>query len=97
MVFIWREDNLRAGLSWTIVLGMSRYHIDAVIASNSRCAYNIVQEYDDPVANWIHAVLHKIEGDQGNSCYWYAKTDGKRFEDFDDATLELKEMLNQLS
>jgi hypothetical protein len=25
------------------------------------------------MACWIHAVLHKIEGDAGNSRYWYAR------------------------
>jgi len=31
-------------------------------------AHRIVQEYDsDPTAAWIHAVLHKIEGDLDNS------------------------------
>ena len=26
---------------------------------------------NDPTAAWIHAVLHKIEGDLDNSRYWY--------------------------
>ncbi len=31
-------------------------------------AHKIVQQYEaDPTAAWIHAVLHKIEGDQENS------------------------------
>ena len=25
--------------------------------------------------NWIHAVLHKMEGDVGNSKYWYARAE----------------------
>lgn len=52
-------------------------------------AHNIAQEYSDVTANWLHAVLHKIEGDVGNSRYWYAKTQGKRYEDFSDANQEL--------
>ena len=34
-------------------------------------AHNIVQ--DDPGQNaaWIHALLHKIEGDRWNAEYWY--------------------------
>jgi hypothetical protein len=27
------------------------------------------------MAAWIHAVLHKIEGDPGNSRYWYRRAD----------------------
>jgi hypothetical protein len=37
-------------------------------------AHAIVQEdEDDPIACWIHAVLHRIEGDLGNSRYWYRR------------------------
>ena len=35
-------------------------------------AHQIVQQYEsDATAAWIHAVLHKIEGDLGNARYWY--------------------------
>ncbi len=37
-------------------------------------AHKIVQQYEeDPTAAWIHAVLHKIEGDLNNSRYWYRR------------------------
>ncbi len=37
-------------------------------------AHRMVQQYDaDPTAAWIHAVLHKIEGDLDNSRYWYRR------------------------
>ena len=42
-------------------------------------AHRIVQQHDDKVACWIHAVLHRIEGDKGNSEYWYRRA-GKEFE-----------------
>lgn len=56
----------------------------------------IAQDYSDSTANWLHAVLHKIEGDKFNSNYWYAKTNGKKFEDFDDAQQELMAIRNCL-
>ncbi len=28
-------------------------------------------------AAWVHAYLHRVEGDLGNAAYWYAKA-GKR-------------------
>lgn len=59
-------------------------------------AHRIAQEYDDPLACWIHAVLHKIEGDAGNSRYWYARTHGARYEDFDDPHAELREIMRRL-
>ena len=35
-------------------------------------AHEIVQQFEtDATAAWIHAVLHKIEGDESNSRYWY--------------------------
>lgn len=37
-------------------------------------AHEIVQQYeDDATALWIHAVLHKMEGDLSNSGYWYRR------------------------
>jgi hypothetical protein len=60
-------------------------------------SHNIAQDFSDTTANWIHAVLHKIEGDVWNSKYWYARTAGKSYEDFSDATEELKMILNVLS
>jgi hypothetical protein len=59
-------------------------------------SHNIAQDYSDDTANWIHAVLHKIEGDLWNSKYWYARTAGKSYEDFSDTTEELKAIQNSL-
>ena len=59
-------------------------------------SHNIAQDYSDDTANWIHAVLHKIEGDVWNSKYWYARTAGKKFEDFSDANEELKAIQDSL-
>jgi len=53
-------------------------------------SHKLAQDYSDATANWIHAVLHKIEGDAWNSKYWYARTADKKYEDFSDATDELK-------
>jgi len=37
-------------------------------------AHGIVQrDEDDPLSCWIHAVLHRQEGDAGNARYWYAR------------------------
>ena len=59
-------------------------------------SHNIAQEYSENTANWIHAVLHKIEGDVWNSKYWYARTNSKKFEDFSDANEELIAIQNSL-
>ena len=34
-------------------------------------AHKIVQDEDDATSAWIHAYLHRVEGDLGNAGYWY--------------------------
>ena len=34
-------------------------------------AHNIVQDEDTQDAAWVHAYLHRVEGDLGNAGYWY--------------------------
>ncbi len=60
-------------------------------------SHNIAQDYSDPIANWIHAVLHKIEGDEFNSKYWYKKTAGQQYETFESAKNELNFILEKLN
>jgi len=59
-------------------------------------AHIIVQELGSPMAAWIHAVLHKIEGDESNSRYWYARA-RRSYEDFTDPKEELQHIGSQLS
>ena len=48
--------------------------IELALGGQWDAAHRIVQQYDsDPTAAWIHAVLHKIEGDLDNSRYWYRR------------------------
>ena len=76
--------------------------VQAALAGDWEQSHKIAQDYSDDVticntANWLHAVLHKIEGDRFNSDYWYAKTSGKKFEDFSDSTQELTTILQCLT
>jgi hypothetical protein len=34
-------------------------------------AHKIVQDEDSRDAAWVHAYLHRVEGDLGNAGYWY--------------------------
>ncbi len=34
-------------------------------------AHNIVMDQDGRDAAWVHAYLHRREGDVGNAAYWY--------------------------
>jgi hypothetical protein len=50
--------------------------IDLALANDWDTAHNLVQQHEsNPTAAWIHAVLHKIEGDDTNSRYWYRRAD----------------------
>jgi len=46
--------------------------VELALADEWDAAHNLVQQYEsDATASWIHAVLHRLEGDLGNSRYWY--------------------------
>lgn len=52
-------------------------------------AHRIVQSHEtDPMACWLHAVLHKIDGDAENARYWYARSP-HRYDGFADPEAEL--------
>ena len=55
-----------AGLWWAAKSG-------AGSATNSDWdrAHKIVQDDDSRDAAWVHAYLHRLEGDLGNAGYWY--------------------------
>lgn len=36
-------------------------------------AHALVQDDESKAAAWVHAHLHRIEGDQSNADYWYAR------------------------
>jgi hypothetical protein len=36
-------------------------------------AHAIAQEIEDQTGSWIHAYLHRKEGDLGNAGYWYRR------------------------
>ena len=56
--------------------------IELALAGKWDDAHQIVQQREDGTAAWIHAVLHKIEGDPGNARYWYRRAG--RMEHVDD-------------
>jgi hypothetical protein len=36
-------------------------------------AHNSLQDAVGPDADWVHAHLHRVEGDQPNAAYWYRR------------------------
>ena len=47
------------------------------IKNNWDMAHNIVQDINTNTASWIHAYLHRLEGDLSNANYWYNRA-GKK-------------------
>ena len=47
-------------------------------------SHEIIQDIEDKNAAWIHAYLHRKEGDIGNADYWYRRAGKSR----PDKTLE---------
>ena len=36
-------------------------------------AHHLAQDVDDESGAWVHAYLHRKEGDLGNAAYWYRR------------------------
>ena len=57
-------------------------------------AHELVQHLSTTAACWVHAFLHREEGDLGNASYWYSragksKSDRTLQEEWDDIAQEL--------
>jgi hypothetical protein len=59
-------------------------------------AHDIAQRHEgDATADWLHAVLHAIEGDAGNARYWYRRC-GKLDRAGSDPAVELEAIREML-
>ncbi|MDP6523464.1 MAG: hypothetical protein QGH15_04510 [Kiritimatiellia bacterium] len=52
--------------------------LDLADAGDWHGAHGIVQKLNDSTACWIHANLHREEGDIGNADYWYQQAGSPR-------------------
>jgi hypothetical protein len=41
-------------------------------------AHRVAQDVDDDAGAWVHAYLHRKEGDLGNAAYWYRRANKPR-------------------
>ena len=63
--------------------------VELALAGDWQGAHALVDAIeDDRTACWIHAVLHKIEGDETNARYWYRHS-GQFYESYADPRAEL--------
>ena len=66
--------------------------VDQALDGDWEAAHRIVQDLDDDaVAAWIHAVVHRMEGDVPNALYWYRRCGRPLREDVSTAA-ELQEI-----
>jgi hypothetical protein len=48
--------------------------VELALGGDWQGAHEIAQQHEgDAIANWIHAVVHRMEGDLGNARYWYRR------------------------
>lgn len=47
--------------------------LSLVAAGEWDAAHDLVQDDPSPEAAWVHAHLHRVEGDLGNAGYWYRR------------------------
>lgn len=54
-------------------------------------AHNVAQEVESSDGSWVHAYLHRVEGDLGNAAYWYRRANRpvKTSENLDEEWTEL--------
>jgi hypothetical protein len=45
---------------------------------NWKTAHELVDDLEDKTAYWVHAYLHRKEGDISNADYWYGRAGKKR-------------------
>ena len=57
--------------------GMTQELLSLWLAKKGRWddAHDMAQAIDTPTGSWIHAYLHRVEGDLGNAGYWYRRAD----------------------
>ncbi|MGX1929135.1 hypothetical protein [Flagellimonas sp. 2504JD4-2] len=73
-------------VSWTLELQSLWW--DA--KGNWNASHDIAQDIHNTMGNWIHAYLHRKEGDEWNAGYWYRQA-GRPF-----PNLTLEEELRQM-
>jgi hypothetical protein len=48
--------------------------VDLALTGDWQGAHLVAQDHEgDELANWLHAVAHRMEGDLGNARYWYRR------------------------
>lgn len=54
--------------------------LDRLDSGDWEGAHALAQDDPGAEAAWLHAHLHRIEGDQANAAYWYRRADRDPFD-----------------
>jgi hypothetical protein len=69
-----------------------RRAVEVALAGDWQGAHEVAQKHEhDPTACWLHAVVHRIEGDLGNARYWYGRS-GRTLRESVTTDAELREI-----
>jgi hypothetical protein len=73
-----------------------RAAVEVALGGDWQGAHEVAQKHeDDETACWLHAVVHRIEGDEGNARYWYRRC-GRRLREDVTTDDELREIRTAL-
>ena len=62
--------------------------------SDWETAHNIAQSINSELGSWIHAYLHRVEGDLSNAYYWYKRAGKPQFQGSTEA--EADDIINSI-
>jgi hypothetical protein len=73
-----------------------REAVELGLRGDWQAAHLIAQDHEESdLANWIHAVVHRMEGDLANARYWYGRC-GRRLREDVSTEAELREIRQAL-
>jgi hypothetical protein len=71
--------------------------VQTALGGDWQAAHLVAQKHEtEPLANWLHAVVHRMEGDVDNASYWYGRC-GRTLRTQVSTVAELKELEAALS
>jgi hypothetical protein len=66
--------------------------VDLALQGDWQGAHLVAQDHEgEELANWLHAVAHRMEGDLANARYWYGRC-GRRLREDVPVEAELREL-----
>ncbi len=73
-----------------------RAAVDLALSGDWQDAHLVAQDHEgERLADWLHAVAHRMEGDLGNARYWYGRS-GRRLDEGVPVEAELRELRAEL-